>query len=56
MSKSLAILLLALTVCAVANPFDDVKSVVRSDECSIKRLETIRPKIEAKIKYIKEVK
>lgn len=56
MSRSLALLLLALTVCTVAHPFDDVKSIIKSDECTVKGLETIKPKIEAKIRQIKEVR
>ena len=53
MSK--ALILIALVACAfAADPFADAKTLINNDECSVKGLETIKPKIEKQVEILKK--
>lgn len=49
-----AIVLTFLLVAAFAH-FEDVKSIVKNDECAASSLEVLKPQIEAQIKELKQV-
>lgn len=49
-----AIVLAFLLVATFAH-FEDVKSIVRNDECAAESLEILRPQIEEQIKELKQV-
>ena len=55
MSKTLVVLFAPLLVCSLADPLEEIKSIVERDECSMNGLQTIRPKIHNEITILKEV-
>ena len=55
MSKTVFVLFAVMIVCAVADPFDEIKTIVQRDQCGTDGLQTIRPKIENEIAILKQV-
>lgn len=55
MSKAVVVLFATLLVCSLADPLEDIKSIVERDECSVNGLQTIKPKIHNEITILKEV-
>lgn len=50
------ILLTFLLAFSLASTFDDVKALVRNDQCAMDGLEAIRPQIQRQIEKLKKVK
>lgn len=55
MAKSLIIVMIALAVVSMADPFAEIKNIIRKDECQISKMEEIKPKIEQQLQLLKEV-
>ena len=54
MSKTI-VLVFALLACALASPFDQIKTIIEQDECGVHGMETLRPKIENQIAELRTV-
>lgn len=50
-----AIVLAFLLVASFASSFEEVKAIVKNDQCAQSSLETLRPQIEEQIKTLKQV-
>lgn len=48
-------ILLALVAISMAASFDDVKAIIKDDQCALEGLEYIKPKIHTQIQKLKQV-
>lgn len=53
MSKSLLFILSVMIVCSVADPIQDIKSIVERDQCGMNGFATLRPEMENQIALLK---
>lgn len=51
-----AIVLTFLLVASFATSFDEVRAIVKNDQCATESIEILRPQIDEKIQMLKEVK